>query len=280
MSTTTSMLLVCAATFGAAIGSDGCSAQRSPLGTNGGAVIAAAATPAAATAVGKAGILVLGPSRPHDISSSDTEGTVQFRVISAPSGALEGLINTAVFYKDVTGAKIPARGEFSVVKGTQSVIVTVHAASSLAPKQWYTLVVAPGTGVQVSDAERIGADGRWRMRLYTGVDPQVVSVKETGSHIQIGFSEPINLADIGLSLSSKGTPISGCFETALGCVTQVTAPNVLTEEVSFKLNSAAIPEAVEVSVVGGASVRPVQLAQGSWKFAANGNQSWRPPVTE
>jgi hypothetical protein len=250
----------------------GCGADPAPSSVGG-------LTIAALSSVGKTTHLALGPGRPHDISNADIAGTVQFTVVSASSSDVESLLGSTSYYQDSSGTKIGARYEISTIKGSQSQIVTVRSAEPLAPNTRYELIVLTGSGVEVSDSARTGADRRWRMRLFTGSDPQFVAVSEDGSHIRVSLSEPVNLKDVGLAITSGGKSVVGCFETSDGCVARITASNVLSEEVSLRLTTAAIPQELELKT-SGAALAPIQLAQGNWTIRADGTQTWRRPVTD
>ena len=245
----------------------GCSAQGSPPASGGGGAIE--------DTVVRSGEVVLIPGRSHDISNADLDGTVQFRVVSAPAGDLTRWIDAAICYKASKGAAIGARGEVSAIKATNALILTVRAAEPLAVNESYTLAVAPGKGVAVSDAERTGPDGLWRMQIYTGSKPQLVAVRKDGARVTISFSEPVDLRDLNLSLASRGQRIRGCFETGLGCVDRMDASE-MTEEVSFKLADGAVSDDLELSMTApnSSSVASLQLQQGSWATALDGSRSW------
>jgi hypothetical protein len=266
-----SVILATAAAVGSAMVA-GCGPQGTPAGTS-----SDIASVQPATAIGASSTLLLRPGRDHDITSADLSGTVQFRILTAPTGALEDGIAAAASYTSDDGKTIGAQSEVSLIKGTASLIATVRSSAPLEPAKWYTLQVATGRGLDVSDPERVGADQQWRMRLYTGSDPQIVAVKSTGTHIQVSFSEPVNVAATQLAITSDGKPPAGCFETASGCVDQVTDPNVLSEEVSFKLTAPANPHSLELNAQGANRIQPVQLTASNWTNVGAG-QSWRRPL--
>ena len=251
----------------------GCSAKPEPIESRSSAVTD--------TVRVSAGGVVLAPGRPHDVSSADLDGTVQFKVVSAPAGSLEQLIAPAIRYTRRKGGTIASQAEVSAIKGTDSLIVTVRASAPLDLNERYTLQVEQGRGVQVSDAARTGSDGIWRMHLYTGSDPQVVAMREDGGRIYISFSEPVDVQNLNLAIASKGALLQGCFETSVGCVSKVDASEV-TEEVSFRHTKGAVHEDLEVNMTGpnAGAIAAVRLQKANWALDAVGARSWQRPVAD
>lgn len=231
----------------------------------------------ASMVLGRSGEVVLEPGRTHDVSSADLEGTVQFRVLHSPAGDPRHLLSARIRYLTTSGASVAGQIEVSPIKGTASLIVIVRAAQPLAVDAWHTLAVQTGGGLTIADTARIGADGAWTMRLYTGYNPQIVGVRTGHGHVDVEMSEPVNWKEMGLRLSAAGRPVAGCFETAAGCVDEVTTDHV-DERVSFRPLAGRVEDTLDVALTGAGPISPagsaVRFSRTSWRPRQDGTGAW------